>query len=153
MCLQAASVPSASPTAPAPSAPTAPSPTLVAAGPTVPAPHGIRPSSSEISRIITPESRHYHYTIDKTGEIEEAFGGLEIIAGLVYVHGGDSNGVLAPAAGDAYLGRTRKFLTEKRSVGEQEIPFLIGETPKSEPQSARIYVRGTAGDKLLLIYR
>lgn len=132
-------------------------PAATAPAPSAPAPAGAayspRPSASEISRTITPESRHETYTIQATGVIEEAFAHLQIIAGLVYVHGGDTTGVLAAAAGDCYLGRVRKFLTEVRVVGDQNTPMLIDETPKSELQPARLYVNGTAGDKVLLIFR
>ena len=115
--------------------------------------NGIVPSASEISRAITPESRHETHIIQQTATVEECFAHLQIVSGLVYVHGGDAAGVLAAAAGDCYIGRTRKFLTEVRAVGDQNVPFLINETSVSELQSARLYVSGTAGDRVTLIHR
>lgn len=128
-------------------------PTAAASGQAASLAGRILPSSSEVGRVQSSDSESEEFTIPQTDVIAEAFGHVKCLDALIYVHGGDSNGVLAAASSDTYLGRTRKFLTEVRVVGEQNLPFLIPETGKSELQPARTYVRGAAGTKLLLVYR
>jgi hypothetical protein len=125
--------------------------TGAAAGATVPG--GVRPSAAEIAARQSPENRHEVYTIKATDTVEECFAYLTINSGLIYCCGGETGGVLAAASGTTYIGRTRKFLTELRAVGEENTPVLINETALSDRQSARTYVRGTQGDTILLIYR
>jgi len=111
------------------------------------------PSAGEISRVLVGDTVKEIYTIVADDTIEVAFGHVQLTAGLIYVCGGVTNGVLDPASAAAYLGRTAQHLTEVRNMGDENVPVLINETAKSEPQSGRIYVRGKAGDKLILIYR
>lgn len=93
------------------------------------------------------------YEIVQDDTVEVCFGHIKLKAGLIYVCGGVNNGVLDPASDAAYLGRTAQHLTEVRNQGDENTPVLINETVNSEPQSGRTYVRGKAGDKLILIWR
>jgi hypothetical protein len=108
---------------------------------------------AQVSRVYLDDTRSREHTIATTDVIEEAFHGVECITGLIYVHGGDTNGVLADATATTYLGRTSKYLTEIRGIGDQSVPVIIAETSRSERQPARVYVRGAAGTKITLIYR
>jgi len=115
---------------------------------------GLVPSASEVARIMSGlEMRHETYIIQTSDTIEECFAHVQMVAGLVYIHGGDDNGALADATATCYLGRLRKFLTEQRLVGDQTVPYIYPETQGSERQSARLYVRGAAGTHVLLVYR
>ena len=111
------------------------------------------PSPTEIARVLSGSPAREVYVINATDTIEVAFSHLEIVSGLIYCFGSVNNGVLQDAAGVVYLGRTPQHLGEIRGVGDQNVPVLIPETSKSELQEARYYVRGTAGDQLLLVYR
>ena len=111
------------------------------------------PSAAEIARIQAGSPAREVYVIVADDAIEVAFSHLEIVSGLIYCFGSVSNGVMADTAGATYLGRMPQHLGEIRSVGDQNVPVLIPETAKSELQDARYYVRGKAGDKLLLVYR
>jgi hypothetical protein len=122
--------------------------------PKLPANARVLPSASEISRVLEARLLEEQYVIQATDVIEEAFPHLQCRSGLIYVHGGDSNGVLAQTSGaTTYLGSSAKYLTEYRNQGEQNVPYVIAEHVDSSPQEARVFVRGTAGDKLLLRYR
>jgi len=103
--------------------------------------------------VLVGETRKEVYTIQQTDVIECAFSHINVISGLLYVFKGVTNGVLGPAVGTAYIGTTMQHLTEVRNTGDENVPVLINETVKSDLQSARTYVRGTAGDQILLRYR
>lgn len=103
-------------------------------------------------RGVVPDARRESYTIQTTGQVECAFAHLQIISALVYVHGAVTAGVPAASAGDCYLGRVSGLLSETRLAGDAT-PYVIDETPRSELQPGRIYVRGTAGDIVTIIYR
>jgi hypothetical protein len=111
------------------------------------------PTSLEISRVLVGDVVKEIYTIIADDTIEEAFGHVKLVSGLIYVCGGVTNGVPDPAQAACYLGRTAQHLTEVRNVGDENVPVLINETVKSELQSGRTYLRGKAGDKLVLLYR
>ena len=111
------------------------------------------PNATEVGRVLAFDVAKAEYVIQHDNVIEPAFQNIRIRSGLIYVHGGDLNGVLQEADEDTYLGRTSKHLTELRTVGEQNTPVLIPETGLSEPQKALMFVRGAAGTKLLLLYQ
>lgn len=93
------------------------------------------------------------YTIKVTGAVESCFERLRIIYGLVYVHGDVAGGVPADPAGTCYIGLHSQLLPDARGIGDTATPYLINETAKSELQPARLFVKGTAGDIVELLYR
>lgn len=109
--------------------------------------------ASSVARLFASEVTAEVYSIKATNAIEECFGHIKCVSALVYIHGGDTEGVLQDAAATTYLGRTSKFLTEVRDAGDQNFPILISETNLGEEQYARCWVKGNAGTKILLIYR
>ncbi len=103
-----------------------------------------------------PESQSEDYTIQVTGAVEVCFDHLVIVSATVYVHGAvgaTTAGVADAAAGPCYLGRVRRLLTELRGTGYESMPYLVNETLNIEPQPGRLYVNGTAGDIVTMIYR
>jgi len=113
----------------------------------------VQPSASEISRIAAKASLTEEYIIQATAAIETVFAHLNIVSGLIYIHAGDVAGVLQATSGTTYVGQSAKFLTEYRAAGEQNIPIIISELNNSAPQQARRCVKGTAGDRVLLVYQ
>lgn len=111
------------------------------------------PAPSEISRILASDTLKEEYILQSTGVTECAFAHLRIVSGLIYCCGGVANGIMSASAGTTYLGRSHRYLTEVRASGDENVPVLISETASSELQSARTYVQGTAGDRLVLIYQ
>ena len=108
------------------------------------------------SRLNAAEPTYEEYTI-ATGDgskVLEVFGNIKVVAALVYCIGGlNSNGTPQALASTMYIGRTRRYLLDSRASGDEGVPFIIPETSLSELQSARIYVYGDVGDKLILVYR
>jgi hypothetical protein len=114
---------------------------------------GILPSAGEISRALSGATRTAQYKILTTGAIEQAFGNILGVTGLIYCCTGTIAGVLQPTVGTVYLGRSLPHLTEVRAPGEENSPVLISETGRSELQNFSHWVKGTAGDVLILKYR
>ena len=111
-------------------------------------------SPDAVARVYAEPTRREIYVIQATGVQEEAFGHIDCNAGLIYCVGGVSAGVLQQTSGaTTYLGRTSQHLTEVRNQGEENNPFIIPETSLGQTQSASVWVKGTAGDKLILVYR
>ena len=111
------------------------------------------PSPDAVARIQSGDPVKEIYTIQTSNVIEDCFGHVQLIEGLIYVCASVSNGVLQPAAATAYIGRTAQHLTEVRNVGDENVPVLISASYDQAAQPGRTYVRGTAGDTLVLIYR
>jgi len=116
-------------------------------------PSGLAARRFSFPRALVEQKSSRQYTIKSTGAIEEAFSDSNIVSGEIYCSGGVVAGVLQPAAGTTYVGKNSMFLTQVRSVGDENYPVLIEETGRSELQTAKVFVKGTAGDVLLLIYR
>lgn len=101
-----------------------------------------------------PQFREFIVPTGSTGELLEAFADLEIVSGLIYCIGGlNANGTPQQLASPFYIGRCARYLLDSRSAGEESVPFIIAETATSELQSAKVYFRGDAGDRLVLVYR
>jgi hypothetical protein len=106
------------------------------------------------ARVFAGEVGYEVYKIKASNTVEEAFQHIQLITGLIYVCGSvAATGIMAVASGTTYLSRIRKFMTEVRAVGDENFPVIIGETARSERQSALTYVYGTANDLLVLVYR
>jgi hypothetical protein len=121
--------------------------------PNLTSPNLTGPASISPSATSATSTRFAEYIIKQTGVIELAFQNQNVIAALIYICGGVNAGVLQAMHGTTYVGRVQKYLTEIRVIGDENTPVLISETSTSEVQSAQVWVKGTAGDVLVLIYR
>jgi hypothetical protein len=108
---------------------------------------------SEIPRAQSHETETEDYTVQTTGAVEQCFAHLKIVSANVYATGGISAGAHQPPAGDVYIGRAQRSLPDIRGVGDENYAFIIPETAASEKQTGRIYVKGTAGDVIVMVYR
>lgn len=116
--------------------------------------NNLRPPGEAVARLHAAEPRYEVYTIKANNVVEEAFGDLKIIEGVIYCNGGvAASGIPTGLNNALYIGRVKKYLSEYRQPGDESIPFVIPETRLSELQSARVYVYGDPGDQLVLIYR
>ena len=94
------------------------------------------------------------YTIQQTGVIEECFAQSKCVSASIFATGGTVGGVFQPtAAALTYLGQTRNHLHINRATGDEYVAFEIPETPLSELQVLRLYVKGTAGDVIVAALR
>lgn len=112
--------------------------------------------AAEIGRVNSyePQYREFKIPTGGTGDLLEAFADVQIVSGLIYCMGGlNTDGTPQALAGTLYIGRTPRYLLDSRGPGEESIPYVIAETTLSELQPARVYVRGDAGDRLILVYR
>jgi len=110
-----------------------------------------------IARTTADEPNYAEFIIPANGggnRVWEAFAHIKVVSALIYCIGGlNANGTPQNLSNPLYLGRTKDYLLDSRSNGEEGVPFVIAETSLSETQSARIFVNGDAGDRLILIYR
>lgn len=94
------------------------------------------------------------YVIQKTGVVEECFPQTKCVSASVFATGGTTAGVFAPtAAALTYIGQTRQHLHIVKATGDEYVAYEIPETPLSELQALRLYVKGTAGDEIVAFLR
>jgi len=114
--------------------------------------------AQQIARVKSSagELQYEVYTVQSGNgsTVLEVFGHLKVISALIYCVGGlDSNGRPTGLGSTFYIGRRRGFLLDSRGPGEENIPYIIGETTLSELQEARLFIYGDVGDKLIMVYR
>lgn len=112
-------------------------------------------SADVIARITATEPTFQEYTIaaGDGSKVLQVFQNIKVVSALVYCIGGlNTNGTPQPLASTMYIGRTKRYLLDSRSTGDESVPYVIAETSLSELQSAALWIYGDVGDKLILIY-
>ena len=108
----------------------------------------------DTSKVLSRPFQVRQYTVKTTGAIEQAFGGdpRDYQSALIYAAQGIANGILQANGNDIYIGRYPTLLPELRTSTDTNYPVLFEDTQGSKFKLADLYVSGTAGDGIVILF-
>jgi len=93
------------------------------------------------------------YTIKASNVTEQAFGEqVTYKSALVYAAKAVANGILTANDADIYVGRHPTILPELRSAGDPNTPVIFESATGDSFKLTELYVQGTAGDGIVVLF-